>query len=303
MKRVLVTGGAGFVGRQTLEPLVARGFDVHAVTRSSARPAVAGVTWHTTDLLAPGAAAPLVATVRPTHVLHLAWCLDPGIYLQSVENLGWVRASLEFAEAFAASGGRRWTAAGSCFEYDLRPGYCSERLTPLVPASLYGVAKVAAQTTIAAFCRQAGVSEAWGRIFFLYGPHEHPKRLVADVTRALLAGEPARCSHGRQIRDFLHVGDVAAALVALVDSPVEGAVNVGSGEPVALSDVIGRIGSLIGRPDLIQLGARPAPPDEPPLVVADTRRLRDEVGWTPAYDLTRGLDDTIAWWRAALTGA
>jgi nucleoside-diphosphate-sugar epimerase len=142
------------------------------------------------------------------------------------------------------------------------------------------------------------LSAAWGRIFFVYGPFEQQQRLVPSVIKSLLKGEAARCSTGTQIRDFLHVADVAEAFVALLESDVTGPVNVASGRPAALQDVIGVIAARFDRPDLIHWGAIPAAPDEPPLLVADTRRLTHEVGWSPRYNLESGLRQTIEWWQA-----
>ena len=120
------------------------------------------------------------------------------------------------------------------------------------------------------------------------------------MIRNLLAEAPAPCSHGEQIRDYLHVQDAADALVALVDSDVQGAVNIGSGRPIALKRLVGAIGDKVGRPDLIQLGAIPARANDAPLVVADVTRLTTELEWAPRYSLDDGLEDTIAWWSGRL---
>src|SRR4030095_7552715 len=98
-------------------------------------------------------------------------------------------------------------------------------------------------------------SSAWGRLFFLYGPHEPRERLVASVIRSILMDEPALCSHGRQNRAFLHVQDAADALVALLDSAVSGPVNIASGTPVAVLDVVQEIANPLERPNLVQPGA------------------------------------------------
>jgi nucleoside-diphosphate-sugar epimerase len=144
----------------------------------------------------------------------------------------------------------------------------------------------------------SGFSSAWGRIFFLYGPHEHPDRLVAAVSRALLSGEPARCSHGRQVRDYLYVQDVADAFVELLDGGAAGPVNIASGEPVELRTIVTRIGELIGRPELVRLGAIPAAATDTPLVVADVTHARDVLAWRPRVGLDEGLSRTIDWWAS-----
>ena len=117
------------------------------------------------------------------------------------------------------------------------------------------------------------------------------------VTRALIAGERARCSPGTQARDFLHVGDAARALVQLMESDVQGAVNIGSGHAVPVRELASRIGDRLGMTGHIDFGALPAPAGEPPVIRADNRRLVQEVGWHPRYDLDSGLDQTIEWWR------
>lgn len=293
--RVLVTGATGFIGRQCIEPLRAKGYEVHAVSARQHAENRA-VNWHRADLLDVGQCNELVSEVQPTHLLHFAWYAVPGEYWTSAENLRWVQASLELMRAFVASGGKRLVMAGTCAEYDWGFGHCSEDSTPLVPATLYGTCKHATQMMLASWSRQSGVSGAWGRVFSLYGPHEHPARLVASVIAALLRGEEVSCENGSLIRDYLHVADVASAFVALLDSDLEGPVNIGSGTGVALKDIVEKIGVKIGRPELIQLGARPSPAGAPPLLIADTARL-SRTGWSPSFDLDAGLDDTIAWWQ------
>ncbi|HLL73716.1 MAG TPA: NAD(P)-dependent oxidoreductase [Pyrinomonadaceae bacterium] len=303
MGRVLLTGAGGLVGRHCLPLLQESGYEVHAVS-SRAAPAGAppAVTWHLVDLLDASQTAGLLARVRPTHLLHFAWYTAPGRYWTSLENFRWARASLHLLEVFAAHGGARCVVAGSCAEYDWRSGArCSEALTPLAPATPYGACKHALHVMLEALAGQTGLSGAWGRIFFLYGPHEHPGRLVASVIGSLLRGEPALCSHGRQVRDFLYVKDVASAFVSLVGSDVTGAVNIASGRPLTLERVIDKIAGKLGRRDLVRLGAVPAAADEPPELTADVGRLRDEVGWSPRYSLDEGLEETIDWWKSRLS--
>lgn len=301
MKKVLLTGASGFIGQHCLPLLEEGGYEIHAVS-SKAQPLniQTGVSWHRADLLDAAQVSKLMAAVEPTHLLHLAWYGVPQKFWTSMENFRWVQASLNLFEAFTTRGGRRIVSAGTCAEYDWQSpdGLLSERSTPLAPATLYGACKHALRLMLDAFARQSGVSAAWGRIFFLYGPGEHPERLVASVIRALIENRPASCTHGRQVRDFLYVDDVAAAFVALLESDVEGAVNIGSGEGMALKDVVYKIAEKIGRPDLIQLDTRPAPSGEPPLLLADVRRLREEVAWQPQYGIDLGLARTIRWWES-----
>jgi nucleoside-diphosphate-sugar epimerase len=305
MKRVLLTGASGFVGRHCLPALVAQGYEVHGVSSRTRAPTMTPpeVRWHRADLLDESQIRALLTKVQPTHLLHCSWYAVPGKYWTASENFRWVRAGLHLLEAFADQGGQRVVGVGSCAEYDWRDGHCSELATPLNPATTYGVCKHAFQLLLTAFSKHAKLSAAWGRLFFLYGPHEPRERLVASAIRSILREEPARCSHGQQIRDFLYVQDAADALVALLDSNVLGPVNIASGVPVAVLEVVREIADQLERPSLVEPGALATPENEPPVLVADVARLRDEVGWSSRYDLRRGLAETIKWWKLQQEGA
>lgn len=297
MKKILVTGASGFIGRHCLSWLAA-GYEVHGLSRR--KPTSIGpekIKWHETDLLTPGSASELVRQIKPDCLLHLAWYTSPRKFWEAPENKDWVRASRELLTAFAEYGGKRAVIAGTCAEYDWEGGECREDSTPLRPASLYGSSKMELHNILASL---SGLSFGWARIFYVYGPWEDPSRLVAYVTRSLLQGRPAICSDPHHARDFLHVEDVASALVALLSSSVEGAVNIGSGEQATIGDLLSKIGYYLGRPHLLQFdGGRSA--GGPPAFWANTDRLKNEVGWTPRYDLNQGLEQTIEWWRSSMT--
>jgi nucleoside-diphosphate-sugar epimerase len=117
----------------------------------------------------------------------------------------------------------------------------------------------------------------------------------------LLQGREARCTHGAQVRSFLHVADVGGAFAALLNSEVQGPVNIGSGESMEIRELLVRLSRRLGRPELLNLGARAAPANEPATLLPDIGRLRDEVGFRPQFTLDEGLADTIEWWRTELS--
>jgi nucleoside-diphosphate-sugar epimerase len=301
MRRVLVTGASGFIGRHCLKPLLDRGFEVHGASRGCRPPEVpAHVEWHSIDLLEAGTASRLLNDLKPTHLLHLAWYAIPGKYWTAPENLDWVRAGIELVRAFAESGGKRIVIAGSCAEYDWSHGILCEESTPLKPSTLYGTCKNALREVVEKFAPVSGLSWAWGRIFNLYGPWEDPRRLVPSVALSLLRGGRARCTEGEQVRDYLFVDDVAEALTCVLDSKAQGAVNIGSGEGIKIRSLVERLAGIIGSLDRVDFGVLPTPGNEPSTIVAETSRLRAEAEWVRRWSLDRGLEQSVRWWRERL---
>ncbi|MBP7865034.1 MAG: NAD(P)-dependent oxidoreductase [Acidobacteria bacterium] len=296
-RKVLVTGAGGFIGRHCLPKLAADGFTVFATDIRSAGGPSPKWSWQAADLMDFRQTRDLLASTRPTHLLHLAWCTRPNDYRDTPDNLRWVSASLNLIHEFRAGGGERAVLAGTCAEYDWSNGFCVEGFTPLSSASLYGISKDALRRVLEAFSRVSGLSSAWGRVFFLYGPGEDPDRLIPSVILNLLRDKAAPCSHGGQVRDFLYVEDVASAFVSLLGSPVEGPVNISSGCGVALRELVLAAAAALGRCENVRFGALQAPPGEPSRIIGENRRLVEEVGWRPAFDLTTGIARTVRYWK------
>ena len=286
--RVLLTGATGLIGRQCIAPLRAAGHHVIALSR---RPTDADETI-TTDLLDPAQVDAAIAQARAEAVLHLAWYDGPDRW-SSNANLDWAAATLRLVKSFAEAGGKRIVAVGSCAEYDWSRPVLTEA-TPLKPASLYGSAKASAAIALTGAAPALNLSLAWARIFFCYGPGEPKGRLLGDLIKGLTKGETVDCTDGLQERDFLHTADIGRALVAILDSDVSGAINIGSGEPTPVREIIETVARQMGRPNLIRLGARPRPETDPPRIIADVERLRRDVGFSPRISLEDGIAAVLA---------
>ena len=300
MKKIVVTGAGGFLGFHCLPLLIAAGYEVHAIStrnRSSEDPQV---IWHCLDIFDSEQVAALFLATRPSHLLHLAWTTRHGSFWHSSDNFEWLKASITILQKFADAGGQRIVFAGTCAEYDWRYGLCSEEITPLKPKSVYGCCKNSLQQLTASFCSQSGLSWAWGRIFFLYGPHENPLRLVPSVIRALLRNKPAPCTSGTQIRDYLYVKDAANAFIKLLDSKFCGPLNIASGIAIPIRNIVDSIANETKRQDLIRLGALPENKQEPYIIIGDNSILVNEIGWNQNYNLTEGINETISYFREIL---
>lgn len=299
-RRVLVTGAGGFLGAPAVEVLRGRGWQVHGLGRRP-RPDDDGVHWHAVDLLDAAAGRrveQILDVAAPTHLLHLAWASGRDGFRDSPENYRWVGATLELLRRFAAAGGRRVVAVGTGAEYDWSGGECHETSTPLRPSSTYGLCKKATSELCARFLdQQADLAGAWARLFFLYGPREDDYRLLPSIVSALMRGEGASCTFDRLERDYLFVNDAARGLVDVLESDLEGPINVASGDAVPLGELVGRAAEQLGRRPLLQLGGEPRGEHPAPVVRADIGRLRRELDWRPRHTLDEALTITLDWWR------
>lgn len=295
--RVLLTGAAGFIGSHLTRQLIADGHAVTAILRpgedcrriADVLPAITTIEGDLGDVSA------LLARLQerqPEICIHLAW---QGWKGSAQDNVASLSASLRLLHAMPALGCRRFVSAGTCYEYDLSDGRLSET-SPLKPREVYGACKKALYEVGQAFGDETGVSVAVSRIFYTYGPHEPASGLVPYIIQSLLRGEPAKLTPGDQVRDYVHAEDIASAIWAVARSEARGAVNIASGVPVTVAEIARKVGALLGRPDLVHLGALPYRSGEPPTVLGDTTRLRD-VGWLPRYDMDRGLAHAVEWWR------
>ncbi len=301
--RVLLTGAAGFIGSHVARLAIAEGHEVMALVRSGrSLRRLEGVQDRLRllegDLREALSLEVSLRALVPDVCLHLAWYAEPGGQcLWAQENLDCLTGSLAFLRVLCEVGCPRLVIAGTSIEYDTSTGYVSET-SPIRPANLYAAAKHALFLTATRFDERGELSVAAARIFSVYGPWEDPRRLVPFVISKLLAGEPCDLTKGEQIRDYSHVEDAAGSLWAIARSSVVGPVNVGSSQPVSVASVAERLGELLGRPELLRFGARPSPPGDPPFLVANTERLRNDVGFVPRYDLASGLAHTVDWWRS-----
>lgn len=301
MDSIIVTGASGFIGKTCVRHLLEMGLQVHAISHKSNSPPFSGarLNWHKVDLLDAKQTSSFLKNVRAKKLLHFAWYAEPGKFWNSNLNEDWLAASIHLVKEFAAAGGERFVGAGTCAEYDWTggSGVLSEFQTELKPATLYGKCKMNLFSSANEFCVEAGISFAWGRIFWLYGQEEDERRFVPYVITSLLSGTPAKCTSGVQKRDYMHVDDVARAFAALVQSDLRGPINIASGNAVMVKEIAEAIGDRLGHPELIKLNAIQTSTNESPLLVANVERLSKELGFQPRITLADGLQDAVTWWQ------
>jgi len=301
-RRILLTGATGFIGSHLARLLIREGQEIFAVIRPGSdrwrlHDLLDKLTVLECDLTDTVSLAEHLRMIQPELCIHLAWRGWSGTSIPE-ENLSSLSMSLELMRLIVHAGCRRFVATGTCLEYDMSYDLLSEE-TPLRSDHLYGTCKSLLFQAALQFSAHSGLEVVWPRIFYFYGPYEDERRLVPSVLLSLLRGQVAKTTAGEQVRDYLYVEDVVSALWTVAQSQMTGAVNIASGTAITVRDVISHIAQLIGKTDRVRLGALAYRPGEPMSIRAEASRLR-QCGWSPQYDLPRGLHHTIAWWKERL---
>ncbi|MBI3758832.1 MAG: NAD-dependent epimerase/dehydratase family protein, partial [Deltaproteobacteria bacterium] len=236
--RILLTGAGGFIGSHVARTLVERGDTVMALLRpATPHPRIAGLiaSMRTAEVALNDVKQldRVLQDFQPEATVHLAWYARPADYLVSPANLISLATTVTFIDRVLASGCRKVVGVGTCLEYAASDAPRRES-DPTDPISLYASCKLAAWLVARSQAAQRGAEMVWARLFHMHGPGEDPTRLIPSVVRSLAAGAPFDLSPGLQVRDHLHVADVAAGIVKLTEPGIAGVVNVCSGVPVAL---------------------------------------------------------------------
>jgi UDP-glucose 4-epimerase len=299
--RVLVTGGAGFIGSHLVRRLVADGAAVTVVddlSAPSARPVPAGVTWHRFRL-PDSRLRTLVREGRFDRIFHLAGAayVPPSIDEPSADLENNAAVTLDVLEAVRRESPTTplvYTSSAAVYGSPTVLPITEE--TPIAPVSPYGVAKYAAEQYVSLYARLHGLRTASLRLFSVFGPGQR-KQVVFDLI-AKLAADPERLEvigAGSETRDFIFVDDVATAATTVMErGPLAGEVyNVASGTSVTIRDLVGHVITALGVAPVVRYTGEVRPGDALHWV-ADISRLR-ALGFTPAVPVEEGVRRIAEW--------
>lgn len=298
MKKLFITGASGFIGSHVVRHALASRCQVAALVMPGdplqrLRDLTGQITLIPGNLDHPETYRSALHAWQPETCIHLAWYAEPGKYLHATENLACLTDSFTLLQELIRINCRHIVMAGTCAEYALQNQPVKED-SPANPTTLYAACKLSLHLIGRQLAAQAGVRFAWGRVFYLYGPHEDPRRVVPALINSLSEGKLFAATSGEQIRDYLHVEDVASAFFHLADHGSDGIFNICSGEPISMRQLMATVGEIMGHAELIRFGEAPARLWDPPFICGNNSRLC-KTGWQPHYTLRSGLEHTITW--------
>jgi nucleoside-diphosphate-sugar epimerase len=300
LARILITGGSGFIGTRLAHRLIAAGMHV---TNAGRKPScVANVE----NILVPSLTiealdAALPAAVRFDGVIHLA---AAGVNPSDRDSEAIIGINAMLAPRIVSFAARRHAQAvimvGSSAEYRASAASVPiEEDAPLETQKLYGASKAAGGILALASGALETIPTGVLRLFNVYGPGEAPHRLLPSLARGLCQREPAKLSPGTQVRDFIHVDDACAGLIAALNALGEqsmpsGAYNLSTGIECSVAEFARTAAAALNAdPGLLQFGALAFRPDDLPYVVGNPGKLINACGWMPRIALEAGIRDAL----------
>jgi nucleoside-diphosphate-sugar epimerase len=309
-RRVVVTGGAGFLPSHLCDALLARGDEVVAIDNLST-----GFERNIAHLADERRFSFVKADVcdgifvdgAVDAVMHFASPASPPRYLElPIETLRVGSIGTEMALQLAEQKGARFMVASTSEVYGdplvhPQPETYWGHVNPIGPRSCYDEAKRYAEAVTMAYRRARGVDTVILRIFNTYGPRLDPGdgRVVSNLLSQALIGAPMTVyGDGSQTRSFCFVADEVRGIVALLDSGLEGPVNIGNPFEFTMLELVEQVRSVTGTAS--EVVSRPLPADDPKQRQPDISIARTELGWEPEVQLAEGLARTAEWFRATL---
>jgi len=271
MIRILITGANGFVGRQITRFLDVNGINLIPVVREGKEHEVLKLTnvekiITSKDIFAEDDEWWEEHCKDVDIVIHAAWYVEARKYHDSSKNIDCLIGSLKLARGAAKAGVSRFIGLGTCAEYDQSQGVLTIE-TPLKPLTIYGATKASLFKALSHWLPKQGVNFAWIRLFYLYGEGEDKRRLLPYVRSQILRGENVELTSGKQVRDYMDVVEVGKQIAKISLTDQIGPINLCSGIPITVRQLVEEIAAEYGRKDLLRFGTRENNPYDPPCVI------------------------------------
>lgn len=289
MKKVLLTGATGLIGKELIKPLLENNYEIFAISRKPLQN-INNITWLIGDLFDSQFIKYCCEKARADILVHLAWKVTKD-YANSNENFSFLANSISLLQEFQHNGGKQVFFCGSYFEYEFSQEKLSEQ-SPLAPEKMtYTFCKDELRKIAENFCRQNTMDFCYGRLFNVFGHNEEKNRLTRQILDNLFADREVVIKSGPLQKDYMYSREIANAIAAVIKNNVQGSINICTGKPIAIKDIALTIARKLHKEHLVNFhddfGSQPL------CIYGDNTKLLTETDYRPHYTFEQAIDEII----------
>ena len=282
MKKIIVTGINGLIGQYISKPLEKLGFEVFGIGTKT----IEKNNYFSIDLNDHIKLENIFKEIRPEYLIHLAWDTKKG-YLDSEANFDLLYSSIKMLKYFKENGGKRSVFIGTCFEYKFKDTPLKEN-DELNPTTIYAKTKNYLREISEIYCSKHGIDFCWGRIFYTYGENENPNRLFPHIINSLKENKKVSINYSQLKKDYIFAGDIAKSIALIIDSNINGIINLCTSNAVSLEEIALSIAKKFNKINLLEL--KKLDTEEPKIIVGDNSRLVNKIGFNDFITVDEWVD-------------
>lgn len=271
MKKVIVTGINGLIGQYISKPLEELGFEVFGIGTKSIKKS----NYFSMDLNDHIELENIFQEIKPEYLIHLAWDTKKG-YLESEANFDLLYSSIKMLKYFKENGGKKAVFIGTCFEYKFKDTPLKEN-DELNPTTIYAKTKNYLREVSELYSIKNNIDFCWGRVFYTYGNNENPNRLFPHIINSLKEDKKVSINYSQLKKDYIFAGDIAKSIALIIDSNVNGIINLCTSNTISLEEIALTIAKKFNKINLLEL--KKLNTEEPKIIVGDNSRLVNEIGF------------------------
>ena len=286
MKKVLVTGINGLIGQYIAEPLKELGFEVYGIGRKDIN--VNNFNYIKTDINNSIEIENIFNLIKPVYLIHLAWDLKD---LDSNYHFNLLSSSINILNSFHKNGGKKAIYIGSCFEYKFKELPLKES-DELDFKTVYAKCKNYLREISELYCKNNNIDFCWARLFNTYGENDNNTRLFPYIINSLKNNHKVSINHSQLYKDYIYSGDVAKILALIINSNINGIINICSGKGIKLGDLAIMIAEKLGKVNLLEL--KELSTEEHLQTIGDNCRIINELRFYDYTDIDKIIEQIIS---------
>ena len=284
MKKIIVTGITGSIGQYLISPLKELEFDIYGIgTRNFTTDKFHYIKQDINDYVGM---EKVFKEIKAEYLIHLAWDTKKG-YLDSDANFDLLYSSINMLKYFKENGGKKAVFIGTCFEYKFKDTPLKEN-DELNPITIYAKTKNYLREVSELYSIKNNINFCWGRIFYTYGDNENPNRLFPYIIDSLKEDKKVSINYSQLKKDYIFAGDIAKAISLIIDSNINGIINLCTSNAISLEEIALSIARKFNKVNLLEL--KKLDTKEPKIIVGNNSRLVNEIGFNDFITVDEWVD-------------